>query len=45
MEKIDDNKQVNKYIEKINPDSDMKKTKQESIFRIEAGELGKRKCL
>lgn len=45
MEKIDDNKQVNKYIEKINPDSDMKKTKQKSIFRIEAGELGQRKCL
>lgn len=45
VEKIDDNKQVNKYIEKIIPASDMKKTKQESIFRIEAGELGQRKCL
>ena len=33
------------YIEKIIPDTDMKKTKQESIFRIEEREVGQRKCL
>lgn len=41
--KIDDNKQVNKYIEKIISDSDMKKIKQE--YKSRGKGVNQRRCL